>query len=167
MNRTLLAAGLLVAVLAAGCARPVARIIAIGPEEPVDIDRDGFFDGIRVPIELDVTEDGTYVITCALRAGRQLTSQRLVRELQRGIRTVTTSFDGAFLRQSRHDGTYRLTVAVSSRDWQRFHTASQTEGIETRDVRTTERVARRSAGTRAYRWDQFADLEKGKFPEVE
>jgi len=66
MNRALPAAACLAVLLTAGCARPVALIVAVGPEQPVDVDRDGFFDGIRVPIELDVTEDGTYVIQVAL-----------------------------------------------------------------------------------------------------
>jgi hypothetical protein len=88
-----------------------------------------------------------------------------VRNLAHGFATVTASFDGHFIRSSRHDGSYRLTAGVSSRDWQRFKTVTQERGLETREVRRTERVARRSANTRTYRWDQFSDLRKGQFPE--
>lgn len=94
-------------------------IAGIGPDHGADLDGDGLFDYLEVPVRLRIPAGQQYLISFHLEPQGEsgITSypklaSSSAQVLEIGERVVQARFDGPELHQSFHDGPYRFQVTI-------------------------------------------------------
>lgn len=123
------------------------EIAEIGPDHGADVDGDGLFESLQVPVWLKVPASGEYLISFALKPEKPAGPSKLIKaqdsrvqRLEIGRRVVQAAFDGPMLSQSHHDGRYELVVTIRA----------------FQDEWKPDAGVQRSMLTGTYAWRQFA-----------
>lgn len=87
---------------------PVVGLTASFSDTGVDTDADGLYDLLRIGVDLDVQEGGTYTLIGELEGSEILAVATKSASLSTGSQSVDLDFDGQLIFQHRKDGPYQL-----------------------------------------------------------